>query len=150
MVLAPPHATTSVGRVADLSARTVGSYLLTCKYSAAPMTPQFQIKGVFLTESTNPSDSLISACSVAGRWLLEKLNAFNDLPSRSENITGRELARHTRRTACAVRTYHQAMASQHDLTPLPLELTSCYQEVRMDIPTSCTVVGMLYHLFTTT
>jgi hypothetical protein len=38
LILAAPMSTTDLGRAADLSARTVDSYLLTCQYSTSPPT----------------------------------------------------------------------------------------------------------------
>jgi hypothetical protein len=75
MVLGVPRSTTDMGHATDFSARTVDSYPLTCQYSTFPPTlAGFWIHGVFLPELTTPSDSLLSACSVARRWLLESLN----------------------------------------------------------------------------
>jgi hypothetical protein len=38
------------------------------------------------------------------------------------------------------------MPQQHDRTPLLAELSNGHQEVRMDIPTSCAAVGLLFQL----
>jgi hypothetical protein len=105
LVLAAPPPSSDLGRAADLSARTIDSYLLTCQYSAAPLNlPVFWLHGVFLPKSPHSSHMLISARSIARRWILEKVHALIDLPARVRNIIGRELAHRTRWTASAART----------------------------------------------
>jgi hypothetical protein len=91
------------------SARTVDSNLLTSHFYTPLNLANFWIHGVFLPESTNSSDSLLSACSVARRWLLESLNKIDDLTARSKNIIGRELPCHTRWTASTARTDNPSM-----------------------------------------
>jgi hypothetical protein len=93
LVIVAPPPTYDLERAADLSAGTIDSYLLTCQFSAAPLElTSFWIHGVFLPESPHSSHILISACSIARRWLLEKVHALADLPARVRNIIGRELA----------------------------------------------------------
>jgi hypothetical protein len=90
---------------------------------------------------------VLSACSVARRWLLESLNnQLDDLTKRVKNIIGRELVHHSRWTANATRTHHPTAPSTNDTTRLPVGLTSNFQEIRLDIPTSCVAVGLLYQL----
>jgi hypothetical protein len=89
---------------------------------------------------------IISACSLARRWLLEKVHALNDMPLRVRNIVGRELAHRARWSASTTRTQHPAMPQQHDCTPLPAELSNGHQEVRLDILTSCAAAGLLFQL----
>jgi hypothetical protein len=60
---------------------------------------------------------ILSACSLARRWLLEKVHALTDIPLRVRNIVGRELAHRARWTASTTRTPHPAMPQQHDRTP---------------------------------
>jgi hypothetical protein len=80
LILADPH----MGHAADLSTRTVDSYLLTCHYSTSPpQLASFWLHGVFLPESTMQSDALLYACSIARRWLLESLNHIDDLTARA-------------------------------------------------------------------
>jgi hypothetical protein len=69
-----------------------------------------------------------------------KSQRINRSSGPREKIIGRELANRTRRSASAARTHHPPMAPHHDRTPLPLELTPGYHEVRMEILTSCMVV----------
>jgi hypothetical protein len=83
---------------------------------------------------------------VARRWLLESLNRLDDLTIRVKNIIGRELAHHSRWTANATRTHHPTAPTSYDTTPLPIDITSGFQETRLDIPTSCVAVGLLYRL----
>jgi hypothetical protein len=118
LVLGAPPPSSDLGRAAYLSARTIDSYLLTNLYSAAPPDlTSFWIHGVFLPDSPHSSHMLLSACSIARRWLLEKFHALTDLPARVRNIIGRELAHRTRWTASATRTQNHAMPLQHDRTP---------------------------------
>jgi hypothetical protein len=89
---------------------------------------------------------LILICSIARRWLLEKVHTLTHIPARARNIIGRELAHRARWTASVARTSHPAMPQQLDHTPLHVELSNGHQEVRLDIPTSCTAVGLLYEI----
>jgi hypothetical protein len=125
----------------------VDSYLRTCQYSTIPShLARFLIHGVFPPESTHPSNPIPSACSVARRWLLESLNNLDDLPNRVKSIIGRELAHHTRWTANATRTHHPTAPKSYDTTPLSVELITGLKEIRLDIPTSCVAVGLVYQL----
>jgi hypothetical protein len=83
---------------------------------------------------------------VARRWLLESLNNLDDLPHRVKNMIGRELAHNTRWIANTTRTHHPTVPKSNDTTPLPIELLTGYQEIRLDIPTSCVAVGLMYQL----
>jgi hypothetical protein len=62
------------------------------------------------------------------------------------NIIGRELADRARWTVFTTRTPHPAMPQQHDRNPLLAELSNGHQEVRLDIPTSCATVGLIFQL----
>jgi hypothetical protein len=104
------------------------------------------LHGIFLPDSTHPSESVTSACSVAHRWLLESLNHIDDLPTRVKNIIGRELVHQSRWTTSVTRTQHPTTPSSYDATPLAVDLALGFQEVRQDIPTSCVAVGLMYHL----
>jgi hypothetical protein len=89
----------------------------------------------------NPTDSLLSACYVVRRWVLESLNKIDDLTTRSKSTVCRELAHHTRWTAFTVRNGSPTMPPHTDRTPLPHDLAAGYQEVRLDISTACTALG---------
>ena len=147
LVLSTPTTAPDLGGAVDLSARLIDSYLLTSQYSTAPPdTASFWLHGVFLPNTPSSSLMLLSACSLARRWLLEKVHALTDIPARAKNLIGRELAHRAKWTASVARTPHPAMPQQHDLTPLPVALSHGHQEVRLDIPTSCITVGLLYQL----
>jgi hypothetical protein len=123
-----------LGQADDFSTRMIDSYLLTCQYSTTPShLARFRIHGVFLPDSTLPSDPITSACLVARRWLLESLN---DLPNRTKNIIGREVAHHTRWTANTTSTHHPTTPKSYDTTPLHVELHTGFQEIRLVLPTS--------------
>jgi hypothetical protein len=111
-----------------------------------PDLANFWLHSVLLPDTPSSSHMLISACSFARRWLLEKVHTLTDIPVRARNIIGRELAHRARWTASVTRTPHPAMPQQLDRTPLHVALSNGHQEVRLDIPTSCTVVGLLYQL----
>jgi hypothetical protein len=111
-----------------------------------PDLASFWLHGVFLPDTPSSSLMLISACSLARRWLLEKIHTLTDIPARARNIIGRELAHRARWSASVTRTPHPAMPQQLDRTPLLVELSYGHQEVRLDILTSCTAVGLLYQL----
>jgi hypothetical protein len=102
--------------------------------------------GVFLPDLTLSSESVLSACSVARRWLLESLNQIDDLPARVENLIGRELVHQSRWTASAARTHHPTAPSSYEYTPLLVDLESGFHEVRLDIPTSLVAEGLLCQL----
>jgi hypothetical protein len=89
-----------------------------------PDLASFWLHGVFLPDTPSSSLVLISACSLARRWLLEKVHTLTDIPARARNITGRELAHRARWTASVTRTPHPAMPQQLDRTPLPVELSN--------------------------
>jgi hypothetical protein len=92
----------------------------------------------------NPTYSLLSACYVVHRWLLESLNKIDDLTTRSKSTIGRELAHDTRWKASTVRNGSPTMTPHTDRTPLPHDLAAGYQEVRLlDISTLCTAVGSM-------
>jgi hypothetical protein len=110
MVLTAPTPAPNLGRAVDLSARMIDSYLLTCQYSTAtPDLASFWLHGVFLPDTPDSSHMILSACSLARRWLLEKVHALTDIPLRVRNIVGRELAHRARWTASIARTPHSAM-----------------------------------------
>jgi hypothetical protein len=111
-----------------------------------PRLANFWLHGVFLPDSTSPSQSLLSACSIARRWLLESLNRIDDLLVRVKHIIGRELVHHSRWTANSSRTHHPTAPPSYDNTPLPVDLESGFLEVRLNIPTSCVAVDLLYKL----
>jgi hypothetical protein len=111
-----------------------------------PHFTRFWMHGVFLPYSTHPSESVLLACSVARRCLLESLNKIDDLPVRVKNIVRRELVHQSRWTASSARTHHPTASSSCDITPLPVDLASGFHEVREDIPTSCVAVGLMYQL----
>ena len=135
-----------MGQADDFSTRAVDSLLLTGQYSTTPPhLARFWIHGVFLPDPSHP-DPIVSACSLARRWLLESLHDLTDLPNRIRNIIGRELAQHTRWTANATRTLHPTSPKCNDVTPLPVELHTSFQEIHLTIPTSCVAVGLLYQL----
>jgi hypothetical protein len=97
LVLAPPRSIPDLGPADDLSSRPIDSYLLRGKYSTSPPhLAHFWLHDVFLTDPTHPSESLISACSLARRWLLDNLNQIDDLPTRVKNIIGCELVHQSR------------------------------------------------------
>jgi hypothetical protein len=97
LVLNAPTPALNLGRAVDLSARIIDSYLLTCKYSTAPTDLAiFRLHGVFLPHTLDSSHMLLSAYSLARRWLLEKVHALTDIPLRVRNILGRELAHRAR------------------------------------------------------
>jgi hypothetical protein len=133
-----PRSTTGMGRAADLSARTIDSYHLICKYSTTPLT--LLVSG-FMEFSSPNQRTRRNRYFPRAMSLVESLNTINDLTARSKNIIGGKLALHTRWTVSTTRRDHPSMASHHDHTPLPLELASDYHEVRLDISTLCTVVG---------
>jgi hypothetical protein len=85
-------------------------------------------------------------CSIARRWLLDSLSKIGDFTARAKNKIDRELAHRTRWTTSTTRTDNPTTLLSFDYTPLPPALSSTFQEVRMDIPTSSTAVGMLYQL----
>jgi hypothetical protein len=151
LVLTAPSFAPDLGRAVDLLARVIDSYLLTCQHSTAPPDlASFWLHGVFLPDTPDSSYMIISACSLDRRWLLEKVHALTDIPPRVRNIfgmeIGMEIAHRARWTASTTRTPHPAMPQQHDRTPLPAELSNGHQEVRLDIPTSCAAVGLLFQL----
>jgi hypothetical protein len=106
-----------------------------------PHIASLWLHGMFLPDPTQPTDTVTSTCSVARRWLLESINRITDLPLRAKNSIGRDLAHHSRWTARTTRTPHPSSRPCHDAIPLPTELTSGYQEIMLDIPTSCIAIG---------
>jgi hypothetical protein len=94
-----------------------------------PHLARFWIHGVFLPEPTHSSASVTFACSIARRWLLESINQLDDLTTRIKNIIGKELVHHSRWTANATRTHHPTVPTSSDSTPLPVDLTSSFQEI---------------------
>jgi hypothetical protein len=107
----------------------IDSYLLTYQYSSTPShLAHFWIHGVFLKESTHSSTSVLSACSVARRWLLESLIRLDDLTTRVKNIFGRELAHHSRWTVNATRTHHPTAPSTYDTTPCLSTLLQAFKK----------------------
>jgi hypothetical protein len=88
----------------------------------ASILRSFRLHGVFLPDSTRPSELLLSACSVARFWLLESLNRIGDLPVRIKNIIDKELVHHSRWTATSARTYHPTAPPSYDNTPMPVDL----------------------------
>jgi hypothetical protein len=111
LVLTAPTTAPDLGRAVNLSSRLIDSYLLTSQYSTAlpPDLASFWLHGVFLPDTPSPSLMLISACSLARRWLHEKVHTLTDIPARARNIIGRELAHRARWTASVTRTPHPAM-----------------------------------------
>jgi hypothetical protein len=112
----------------------------------SPHLAGFWLHGVFLPDPTHLRDPVLSACSLARRWLLNSLNQIDDLPTRVKNIISRELAHQSRWAASATCTRHPTSPTTYDTTPLPVDLASGFQEVRLDIPTSCVAVGLMYQL----
>jgi hypothetical protein len=86
---------------------------------------------------------VIFALSISRRWLLDIINHLDDLTTRVKNIIGRELVHHSRWTANATRTHHPTAPPTFDSTPMPVDITSGFHAIRLDIPTSCIAVGLL-------
>jgi hypothetical protein len=99
LVLPAPQPSPYLGWAADLSARTIDSYLLTCLYSTAPPElTSFWLHGAFLPDSPHWSHMLICGCSIARRWLLEKVHAVTDFLARVRiSSVGNSLIALTRR-----------------------------------------------------
>jgi hypothetical protein len=125
----------------------IDSYFLASQYSTAPLDlASIWLHGVFLPDTPDSSHIILSAFSLARRWLLEKIHTLTDIPLRVRNVIGRELAHRARWTASTTRIPRPAMPQQHDRNPLPAELSNGHQEVRPDIPNPCVAVGLLFQL----
>jgi hypothetical protein len=111
-----------------------------------PHIANFWLHDMFLLDSTQPSDTGTSTCLVARRSLLESINRITDLPLRAKNSISRDLAHYSRWTARTTITPHPSSRPCYDATPLQDELTSGFQKIRLDIPTSCVAIGFLYKL----
>jgi hypothetical protein len=143
LVFVAPRLTTYMGRPADLSARIVISYLLIGQYSTTPLI----LRVIGYVDFSSQNRLIIPFCLLVRSPLALREPHHDQRPPGSLE----KYIRTGTRTTYAMDGLHYSKRppSRGPATrahPLPLKLTSTYQDIRMDNPTSCTAVRLLYQL----